>query len=237
MSWLMLHGFTGSPASFARLELPRYVVAPTLGGHLTEPGSTDFWGEVERLAALSPDANELFGYSLGSRLSLGLLARYPDRFDHAVLVSAHPGLRTDAERSLRRADDDRFVRLLRERGLPEFVSAWEKQPLWQTQRALPATARTRRHSERLTHSAEGLARSLTSVGLGHMPDLRAALARSNCSVEFLAGGLDTKFLVLAEELCGIMPRARLRIAANAGHDLVLERPEFCSDILSRGGSQ
>jgi 2-succinyl-6-hydroxy-2,4-cyclohexadiene-1-carboxylate synthase len=234
MSWLMLHGFTGSPASFARLDLPRFSVAPTLGGHMAEPASADFWAEVERLAALSPAATELFGYSLGSRLSLGLLVRYPERFDHAVLVSAHPGLRTDAERAQRRLEDDRFVRLLRERGLVEFVSAWEEQPLWHTQRALPDAVRAARHRERLTHTAEGLARSLSSLGLGRMPDLRAPLALSDCSVDFLAGEQDAKFIMLAQEMCSLMPRARLRVAENAGHDLVLERPEFCSDFLSRG---
>jgi 2-succinyl-6-hydroxy-2,4-cyclohexadiene-1-carboxylate synthase len=230
----MLHGFTGSPASFSGLELPRCVVAPTLGGHVAEPASADFWAEVDRLAALTPAATELFGYSLGSRLSLGLLVRYPERFHHAVLVSAHPGLRTDAERAQRRIDDDRFVRLLRERGLVEFVTAWEEQPLWHTQRALPDSARAGRRRERLTHTAEGLARSLSRVGLGQMPDLRAALAQSDCSVDFLAGGQDTKFLMLAQELCSIMPHARLRVAPNAGHDLVLERPEFCSDFLMQG---
>jgi 2-succinyl-6-hydroxy-2,4-cyclohexadiene-1-carboxylate synthase len=194
VSWLMLHGFTGSPASFARLELPRFAVAPTLGGHVAEPASADFWAEVERLAALAPAATELFGYSLGSRLSLGLLARYPERFDHAVLVSAHPGLRTDAERAMRRSDDDRFVRLLRERGLVEFVSAWEEQPLWQTQRALPDSARAARHRERLDPYGRRACSLAVERGLGQMPDLRASLAQSDCSVDFLAGAQDTKFL-------------------------------------------
>jgi len=234
--WLMLHGFTGSRASFARLAVPRFALAPTLGGHLGEPASADFWAEVERLAAFAPDATELFGYSLGSRLALGLLARYPERFERAVLVSAHPGLCTEVQRIERRKHDDRFVRLLRERGLAEFVSAWEEQPLWQTQRALPETVRAGKRRERLTHTAEGLARSLTSVGLGQMPDLRAPLARAACPVDFLVGALDTKFVALAQELCSIMPRARLRVAKNAGHDLVLERPQFCSDILSQGHS-
>jgi 2-succinyl-6-hydroxy-2,4-cyclohexadiene-1-carboxylate synthase len=97
-------------------------------------------------------------------------------------------------------------------------------------------ARDARHHERLAHTAEGLAGALSSVGLGQMPDLRTALARSDCEVDFLAGGQDIKFLMLARELCGIMPRARLNVAENAGHDLVLERPEFCSDFLVRGRS-
>jgi 2-succinyl-6-hydroxy-2,4-cyclohexadiene-1-carboxylate synthase len=233
----MLHGFTGSPASFARLEAPQCAVAPTLGGHGAEPASADFWAEVERLAALAPAATELFGYSLGARLSLGLLARYPERFEHAVLVSAHPGLRTTAQRAMRRIDDDRFVRLLVERGLADFVTTWEAQPLWQTQRALPETIRAEKRQERLTHTAEGLARSLSSVGLGQMPDLRASLAQSACPVDFLVGAYDTKFVALAQELCDIMPSARLNIAENAGHDLVLERPAFCSAFLAQGPSR
>jgi 2-succinyl-6-hydroxy-2,4-cyclohexadiene-1-carboxylate synthase len=232
----MLHGFTGSPASFARLKVPRFALTPTLGGHLSEPASIDFWAEVERLAALTPAATELFGYSLGARLALGLLSRYPKRFERAVLVSAHPGLRTATERVERRKHDDRFVRQLRERGLAEFVASWEEQPLWETQRGLPEAVKASKRHERLTHTAEGLARSLASVGLGKMPDLRPKLARTACVVDFLVGAHDTKFVALAEELCRIMPRARLAAAVGAGHDLVLERPELCSAYLSQGPS-
>jgi 2-succinyl-6-hydroxy-2,4-cyclohexadiene-1-carboxylate synthase len=237
MSWLMLHGFTGSQASFAALDAPSGARAPTLGGHLGEPASADFWTEVERLAAIAPDAKQLFGYSLGARLALGLIGRYPQRFEHAVLVSAHPGLRTDAERVARRRQDDRFIRLLRERGLADFVSAWEEQPLWHTQRTLPEPLRANRHRQRLLHTAEGLARSLASVGLGQMPDLRASLALSPCSMDFLAGEHDRKFVTLAQELCSILPCARLQVADNAGHDLLLERPQFCSTFLAQGSSQ
>jgi 2-succinyl-6-hydroxy-2,4-cyclohexadiene-1-carboxylate synthase len=233
----MLHGFTGSPASFARLTLPESAVAPTLGGHQGEPASGDFWAEVERLGALAPDATKLFGYSLGGRLALGLLARYPRRFAHAVIVSAHPGLRTETERRARRMQDERFVTQLRTRGLAEFLAAWEALPLWRTQRTLPAALTMRKRRERRTHSAEGLARSLAAVGLGQMPDLRPQLARTVCAVDLLVGARDTKFVALAQELCHIMPRARLGVAPRAGHDLVLERPAFCSAYLSHGASQ
>jgi 2-succinyl-6-hydroxy-2,4-cyclohexadiene-1-carboxylate synthase len=245
----MLHGFTGSQASFARLALPPSAVAPTLGGHLDQPASTDYWAEVERLAAHASGpkhasgpahasaATQLFGYSLGGRLALGLLARYPERFERAVLVSAHPGLHTEVQRRQRRAHDARFVRLLRERGLVDFVAAWEDQPLWHTQGALPEACRAAKRRERLMHTAEGLARSLDSVGLGRMPDLRPELARVAIPVDFLAGAHDPKFVALARELCSIMPGARLKVAAGAGHDLLLERPKFCSAFLSQGASK
>jgi 2-succinyl-6-hydroxy-2,4-cyclohexadiene-1-carboxylate synthase len=143
-------------------------------------------------------------------------------------------LHTEEQRRQRRKHDGRFVCLLRKRGLIEFVSAWEELPLWQTQQALPEAGRAAKRRERLGHTAEGLARSLDSVGLGRMPDLRAQLASVAIPVDFLAGAEDTQFVALAEELCRIMPRARLSVAAGAGHDLLLERPEFCSEFLSRG---
>jgi 2-succinyl-6-hydroxy-2,4-cyclohexadiene-1-carboxylate synthase len=230
----MLHGFTGSPASFARLAMPRGALAPVLGGHLAEPARFNYWEEVDRLAAFDPGATRLFGYSLGGRLALGLLARYPQRYERAVLASAHPGLRTDAQRMERCRHDDGFVRLLREGGLARFVAAWEAQPLWCTQRGLPAAVRSAKHRERLLHTAEGLSLSLGGVGLGRMPDLRAALRSVACPVQFVAGGSDGKFVALAEEMCAILPRARLHVAAGAGHDLVLERPEVCSAFLSQG---
>lgn len=236
MSWLMLHGFTGSRASFELLAMPQPACVPNLGGHLDEPATTDFRAEVERLAALHTSATHLFGYSLGGRLALGLLARYPRRFERAIVVSAHPGLRTEAERGERRSHDDRFVRLLRERGLPAFVAAWEGLPMWQTQQVLPEPIRSAKRRERLAHTAEGLARSLDSVGLGRMPDLRRELARVSCPVQFLVGDQDTRFVAVARELCALLPRARLGIARGAGHDLVLERPQFCSAFLSPGAS-
>jgi 2-succinyl-6-hydroxy-2,4-cyclohexadiene-1-carboxylate synthase len=230
----MLHGFTGSPASFAGLNVPSTAAQPILGGHLAEPASPNYWAEVDRLAELSPDATELFGYSLGGRLAFGLLARYPTHYRRAVLISAHPGLRTEAERLARQAHDDRFIRLLREEGLPGFVAAWEAQSLWDSQKDLPEHLRSQKKAERMGHCADGLADSLASVGLGRMPDLRAPLSRSKCAVDLLVGGQDKKFLALASELCTLMPHARICVAKNAGHDLILERPALCSAYLFKG---
>jgi 2-succinyl-6-hydroxy-2,4-cyclohexadiene-1-carboxylate synthase len=229
----MLHGFTGSPASLARVSCAGSQ-APILGGHLGEPPSADFWSEVTRLAALVPDATRLFGYSLGGRLVLGLLARFPRRFVHAVVVSAHPGLCSEAERARRRSEDERWIRLLQRHGVARFVADWERQPLWHTQRRLPVSLLAAKRRERLAHTASGLAGSLRSVGLGQMPDLRPALAETACVVELLVGAEDPAYVALATELCTILPQGRLRVADAAGHDLLLERPDFCSAHIKQG---
>lgn len=231
MHYLCLHGFTGTPQSFAPLALPDGAVVPSLSGHLETPSSGGFWQEVERLAALGTDCDGLVGYSLGGRLALGLLARYPTRYAHALVISARAGLATEDERRTRRSADARFVELLGQRGVPAFVDAWEELALWDSQRALPAAVRNAQRAARLRHSAEGLARSLIEQGLAEMPDLREPLARVTTPVDCLAGELDANFVAHARELCGIIPRARLTVAPGAGHNVLLENPELCVSLL------
>jgi len=229
--YLLLHGFTGSPQSLAGLGAPDGSVAPTLGGHLDEPVTGGFDDEVERLAQLGEDCEGLFGYSLGGRFALGILARYPTRFRHAVIVSAHPGLQTDTERAERRAGDARFIALLRERGLHAFIDTWQALPLWASQGDLPDAVKAAQREQRLRHHAEGLAQSLLAHGLGEMPNLRPQLAQARSGVDLLVGERDVKFAALSRELAGIIPGARLTIASGCGHNLLLERPELVSGLL------
>jgi 2-succinyl-6-hydroxy-2,4-cyclohexadiene-1-carboxylate synthase len=231
--YLLLHGFTGTPQSLAQLGAPEGSVTPTLGGHLGTAVVGGFWDEVERLAALAQGCAGLFGYSLGGRLALGILARYPERFTHAVIVSAHPGLQTDTERAARREGDARFVTLLRERGLTAFVDAWQALPIWASQGALPLAAKLAQREQRLRHEPLGLSQSLIQHGLGEMPDLRPDLAKVKSRVELVVGERDPKFARLGQELSVIIPGATLATAAGAGHNLLLERPELLSALLLR----
>lgn len=233
MRYLLLHGFTGAPESFAGLEVPPDSVTPTLGGHLDEPVRGGFEAEVERLAALGQDCRGLLGYSLGGRFALGVLARYPTRFAHALIVSAHPGLATEAEREQRREADARFVHVLEQRGLEGFVDAWQALPLWASQGALPESVKRRQREQRLRHQAHGLAQSLVQHGLGNMPNLRPLLSQVRARVDLLVGEQDLKFVAQARELCQLLPNARLTVAPGAGHNLLLERPELCSSLLER----
>ena len=236
MRYLLLHGFTGTSESFAGLGVPPGSVAPTLAGHLGTPARGGFSDEVERLAELGSGCAGLFGYSLGGRLALGILARYPERFRHAVIMSAHPGLQTDGERSARRQADARYVTVLREQGLVSFVDKWQALPLWASQGDLLDSTKLAQRQQRLRHTAAGLAESLVQHGLGEMPDLRPQLAHIRTSVDIVAGERDAKFAELARELATIIPGSRLNVVPGAGHNLLLERPALCSELLLRGGA-
>lgn len=236
MQYLLLHGFTGTPDSLQALAAPAGSLAPTLGGHLEQPVSGGFDDELERLAALAAERPGLFGYSLGGRFALGILARYPRRFRHAVIVSAQPGLAGDADRAARREADQRFVRLLREQGLEAFVDAWQKLPLWASQANLPEATKLAQRRQRLRHGAEGLAQSLIQHGLGEMPDFRELLRHVETPVDLVVGERDTKFVRLGEELVALLPHARLTIVPGVGHNVLLESPTTLSQLLLQGSS-
>src|SRR5262245_4327636 len=103
---LALHGFTGSPESFAELsrESPYLeLVCPTLSGHGPNPdvSANTFGGELSRIAAWVYDRElaplPVLGYSLGARVALGLCIGYPDLFTSAVLIGVNPGISDASE--------------------------------------------------------------------------------------------------------------------------------------------
>jgi len=238
---LALHGFTGSPRSWDFLPAApserRFV--PALVGHLDSDAGNDvvdFESEVDRLARLATEASSVHvvGYSLGARLALGLAARHPERVSRLTLISAHPGLESDAERSERRAADERWCELLLSRGGLAFVDAWQAQPLWASQARLARETLEQKRRERLSHDPAGLVRSLRVTGLSQMPNYRDALARLRIPVSLIAGRLDAKFRDLAQQMAKTAPHAELTIVDGAGHDLLLERPELITELIRPG---
>jgi 2-succinyl-6-hydroxy-2,4-cyclohexadiene-1-carboxylate synthase len=236
-----VHGFTGSPKSWGFLDdlptTPR--IAPALVGHAGSAAGTEvlrFEDEVDRLAALAADAASLHvvGYSLGARLALGLALRHPSRVARLTLISAHPGLATQSERVQRRASDATWCELLETRGIEAFVDAWQAQPLWASQARLPAAVSTQKQQERLSHTASGLCRSLRVTGLAEMPCYLPALSEIQAPIDVLAGALDRKFCDLAQVIAKNSTRARIEIVPEAGHDLLLERPDFITAVIRRG---
>jgi 2-succinyl-6-hydroxy-2,4-cyclohexadiene-1-carboxylate synthase len=228
-TYVLLHGFTGGPRSWDALarRLPRRarVLRPTLAGHRSAPAATAWRDEIDRLArwVLREDVRDahLVGYSLGGRLALGLLERDPSPFARATLIGAHPGLHDPRERDARRARDASWIELLEARGIEAFVDAWEAQPIFETQRRLPAATRAARRRERLGHRADGLASALSALGLAQMPPVTAAHIPTE--IELVVGGLDRTHLALSSALARALPRGRVRAVEGVGHDVVLER--------------
>ena len=236
---VLLHGFLGLPSAWdglrARLPSDVAVLAPALAGHAGAPPAGSYEEEVERLGDLvlksGLEAPHLVGYSLGGRLALGLLARWPGHFSGATLLSARLALRSQAEREARVQADEALAERLLTGGLGAFLSAWDAQPLFASQAALPEAQLRAWREARGIHAPEAVVCGLRALSLGRMPDESAALSRFEGPVAVLAGALDPKFVALAPELAAALPRSTWSIVPGAGHNLPLEAPASVASAL------
>lgn len=233
---LLLHGFTGSPASFRRIvsEIGQArCIVPALVGER----SRSFDDEIERLTELcARERVHVAGYSMGARLGLGLLVRHPELCASATLIGVHPGLSSEAERAQRRAADAAWCDLLEREGLEAFVAAWEAQPLFRSQMSVPQEIFGEQRAIRRSHSAAELARTLRVAGLGQMPCFTEALGGVQAPVTLMVGEHDEKFCALAESMQRALPSATVQVVSGAGHNPMLEQPELVARAIAQGAS-
>jgi 2-succinyl-6-hydroxy-2,4-cyclohexadiene-1-carboxylate synthase len=238
----LLHGFASDPSSWdevrKRLDPDVAVVAPALVGHgdREDESVSDFEAEVDRLAARlrkHGDRFHLCGYSLGGRVALGLLSRHGALFTGATIVSGQPGLESAEERALRVTADEKWCRLLEERGIEAFVREWEALPLFSTQAGLDTSVLAAQRATRLRRDPRGLSHSLRATGLGVMPAYWERLGGVLVPTTLLVGGLDEKFRRIAERMARALPAARVEVVRGAGHNLVLEAPDAVATAIRR----
>lgn len=181
------------------------------------------------------------GYSMGGRVALAALQADPSAFAAAAgtLVLESAGLGPDAPRAREEAAarDAEQARRLRSQGLAAFMDAWERQPLFASQRALPASARARVRAGRLANDAEALARTFEHAGQHAMPPreevlrLLAGLQEAGVPVHYLAGAEDAKYRAFAE---AIPPAAATpHVVEAAGHNIHLEQPNAFAALVQQ----
>jgi 2-succinyl-6-hydroxy-2,4-cyclohexadiene-1-carboxylate synthase len=244
--FVYLHGFLGDAETFTDVctALPASAIhlPLTLYGHAGAEESQElesFEQEVDRLACLirrhfQAQPAHLVGYSLGGRLALGLLVRAPALFRSATLVSTRRGLDSVQERQERLQSDMKWAGLLRRHGLEAFLDTWDKQPLFASLRMLPSDRIAALRERRLRHSAEGLAQALAGLSLGRMPSYAREIEGIEVPVTLVAGALDPKFCDLASDLARLFHRGLLVVVKDAGHNLVIERPEDVAQAITEG---
>ena len=243
---LLLHGFTGSSASWTPVVdalAQRYrVFVPDLIGH----GATEAPEDVSRyridratddlitlLDELGLPAVHWIGYSMGARLALHAALRHPSRVRTLTLESGSPGLAAPAEREARVAADMALADRIERDGIEAFVAHWEALPLFASQAQLPGDVRARLHAARLHNNPRGLANSLRGMGTGAQPSNWHALPDFERPTHLIVGARDTKFVAIAGQMQARLPHARRTIMPDAGHTVHLEQPAaWCEAVLS-----
>lgn len=239
-SLLLLHGFTGSSASWTS-HLDAWRGFTTIAVDLLGHGASDAPTDAERyrmercvgdlvalLDRLSIDRTAVLGYSMGGRVALHLALSAsggPERLWALVLESASPGIEDASERKERRRSDEALAKRIEREGLEDFVDYWEAQPLFATQSRLPAAVREALRRQRLRNNPQGLANSLRGVGAGRQAPVLDGLGELRVPVLLIAGALDEKYCDLARRMAAALPCARNVIVPDAGHAVHLEQPE------------
>ena len=240
--WL-LHGALGMAADWRGF-------AKRLADEKTGSRAVDLWRFLEAQALPLPDfgreLNEeagrevfrgkgraLLGYSLGGRLALHALLEMGHAWQSAVVVSAHPGLESAAERDTRRATDATWATKAIAGNWQEFVTAWNAQPIFSH-----SPPRDPQPAARLITRRREIARSFVDWSLGTQQPLWDRLREITIPVLWVAGEYDAKFRDLAERAVAGMPRATLAIAPGAGHRVPWEAEEWLARQVGaflRGG--
>ncbi len=156
---------------------------------------------------------------MGGRLCLRLALDRPDLVRGLVLVSASPGLRTDAERDARVAADEALAVDIERDGVDAFLTRWLAQPMFAS---IPA-GRTGLAERRRLRPAY-LTACLRVLGTGAMEPLWDRLAELQMPVLLVTGTRDAKFDAIGREMLRarsartprrIRARRRSRAAARA----------------------
>jgi 2-succinyl-6-hydroxy-2,4-cyclohexadiene-1-carboxylate synthase len=243
---LLLHGFTGSAATWAphitRLAPHMRTIAVDLIGH----GRSDAPPDPERylmrrcvedllalLDLLEVERADVLGYSMGGRVALHLAAAAPGRVGALALESSSPGIADLAERRARITADEALAEAIERDGIAAFVDRWEQLPLFASQTALPANVRAHLRAQRLQNSAIGLANSLRGMGAGRQESLWDRLIDLHIPALLIAGELDAKYCAIARSMAAALPSAQQVVVPSAGHAVHLERPDvFMGHVLN-----
>ncbi|MDZ4723220.1 MAG: 2-succinyl-6-hydroxy-2,4-cyclohexadiene-1-carboxylate synthase [candidate division Zixibacteria bacterium] len=239
---ILLHGFLGSVHDWQkiaeRLSGTHRILAVDLPGHGQSLLSNENDYTFERTAKLIIEildrekivAADITGYSMGGRLALFLALRFSTRIRSITLISASPGLKTDQERHLRRAQDTQLRARLAIDPLETFIDFWYSQKLFASLIEHEEVFKAIRQS-RLNNNAQGLMNSLKHAGTGAQPSLWPELPTIQMPVLLPVGEYDPKFIAIAEEMASLCPSAQLRIIQSAGHALPFEKPlAICESI-------
>jgi len=208
-----LHGFFGSGKDFQFLkELGLPLFTPSLFSKNPEipwKHSLKDFGKAFNEHVGRRSSNILIGYSLGGRLALHALIEDPALYQAAVIISAHPGLKSADERVMRLQEDQKRAERLREIPFKMFTEEWDSLPLFA---GSPPVAR-----DEADFDQEALVHGLTKWSLAKQDDLQKEIEALPLPLLFIAGEKDTKFSALAQKLSLKNPLSRIAIVPEANH--------------------
>ncbi len=224
---VFLHGFLGTKEDWrpvtGALNQQFCCVAYDLPGHGESPSlSADFDAQfAEELRGLAPFA--LVGYSLGGRVAMGLHQQFPELVKRLIILSAHPGLSSEAEKAERLRRDLAWARQIAELPIEEFLANWYAQPVFSTLNQDPILKQALIERRKKQRPADLIA-ILKAWGLAHQSQFTHFPHPSL----FLYGDRDLQYAKLYSTLPASVD---VRKVEGCSHALLLEKPQRCAQYI------
>lgn len=235
---LLLHGFMGRGADWTdvarSIGSDRKVLFPDLPGHgrATNLTASDYTmdGAADRLATLLSREGisraSVIGYSMGGRLALHFALRQPEFVARLVLISASPGLATEAERIERQVLDAERGRAIMG-DLELFLESWYKMPPFES---LDEQTRSRLMASRAGNVPSELQKSLYGMGTGSQPSHWEHLHSIRVPAWAIVGANDPKFVSIAERMTEAGQIESI-VMPGVGHAILAEQPERLASTI------
>jgi len=235
-----LHGFMGDGRDFfppAQILSSRFfILLPDLPGHgqsgRFHPGKK--WSIPFCAAAVAdlirPYAPlNLLGYSLGGRVALALAQQEPGLLQRLIIESALPGIEDGKARRKRAEHDDTLAQRLLRESPEKFLESWYRQPLFAGIEAHPQFADMQ--ARRLENNPKLMARALSQMSSGRMPNLWPGLSQMHMPVLLINGAQDARYRSVNARMKTINPAFILREASGAGHNVHFSRPDWFGETV------
>ena len=234
---VLVHGFTGSGASWNAVRDGLREFGPTLAVDLVGHGASPAPEAVapysmpaclDQLEALLKRLGIArawwVGYSMGGRVVLQMAAHKPALVGGLVLESATAGLREPGQREERVRADEALAASILSDGLEAFTERWLANPLFKNLAKLPPAKFAEQREQRMRCNPLGLANSLRGMGSGAMDSVWRQLGEMDVPALVMAGEEDQKFTAIAQKLSAGLPRATLSLLPECGHTPHVENP-------------
>jgi len=221
MIWC-LHGALGSHLDWQKLAAERILKDRVRALDLWQPFPDlefeDWAADWCKTVVTQDQAPILLGYSMGGRLALHAALASPV-WRAAIIVSAHTGLTSSAERQQRLVSDQKWLASLKQQSWPDFLAAWDQQSLFDK---TPSPFRAL-HRPTMT-------RCFQEWSLCNQRDLTPRLTEIRCPVLWVVGEQDSKFRKIGERAVARLPHAQLKVAPDCGHRVPWDWPQFSTEI-------
>jgi 2-succinyl-6-hydroxy-2,4-cyclohexadiene-1-carboxylate synthase len=238
---LFLHGFLGHPDDWKNcLDFLAYdgpVYSLTLPGHLSmgppsvEDGFNDVSAYIKRyMDRLEISKCHIIGYSLGGRVAMHAVFKYPDLFESLTVLAASPGLYNVSEKQTRLAWDTLKVKQLRSKPLLQFLDEdWYSLSLFKEFRACEAFQVALTH--RCEHDPENIAQTMMAMSPVLQPSFWKKLQHLSVPFTYIYGDNDSKYSGIANHLLETLRSDQIIGIADCGHVIHLEKPEELAHVL------